>query len=150
MAHPQYCVLDIIAGGAAVAATVVASVTPGHTDMSAVLGAVLASAITVLEARKSDRTLGNTVSVFIASATVGSIAPGAVLGTAWPDLASRFTWQAWAGLGFFCGLLAWSLVLAVLVVANRRIKPALDRFADRFAPDEPPSSAPPGEHPEGR
>ncbi len=114
-----YFALDAALAIASAAVTIAASQSPDRSDMVAVLGAMLATVIATLEARKKDRTLGNTITVLVGSAFVGSVAPGAVLFTWYADVATRLTWHVWAGLGFFSGLVGWGSMQAVVNVATR-------------------------------
>lgn len=72
-----------------------------------------ATCITVIEARKKDRSLGHTISVFIGSSFVGTFTPGLVVFYWWPTKMHALPWQAWAAGGFFSGLCGWAAVLAV-------------------------------------
>lgn len=138
MSAPHYFAVDCIITLAAGVTAVVVNLTPGGNDMVAVLGAMLATVIAVLEARKKDRNLGNTVCVVIGSSFIGSIAPGALFFNAWPHLAERFTWHVWAALGFLVGLIGWSVVLAAIGVIQRRKDAALESLADKWLPGKKP------------
>lgn len=127
--------------GAGVVAVVV-NMTPNAADMVAVIGAMLATVIAVLDARKRDRTLGNTVSVVIGSAVVGSIAPGAVLWNIWPQFAATMSWHVWAAMGFVAGLAGWSAVLAATSVLRARQSGLLENVADRILGPKRESSNP--------
>ncbi len=129
---PHYLALDILLAAAGVVATIAAVQVPTSADMVAVLGAMLATVIAVLDARKKDRSLGNTVAVVIGSAFVGSVAPGACFYTAFPDLAAKFTWHMWATLGFVGGLTGWSAVLAAISIWRSRQDKVLNNLANRF------------------
>jgi hypothetical protein len=102
-------------------------------DMVAVLGAMLATVVAVLEARKKDRSMGHTVSVLIASAFVGSVLPGGVMWTWWPERVPALSWHVWAALGFIAGLLGWAFTAAVMALRSR-VPGAVNAAADKFYP----------------
>lgn len=130
-----YFALDAIIAIGTATVTIAAVQSPDRTDMVSVLGAMLATVIATLEARKKDRTLTNTVCVIIGSSFIGSIAPGAVLFNWYPELAGRLTWHAWAALGFVCGLVGWGTMQAAVHVFSKRRDKALDEAADRIFPE---------------
>jgi len=130
------CASEVVLAAAATV-TVAAIQTPDTTDMVAVLGALLATVIAVVEARKKDRTLGNTVCVVIGSSFTGGVVPGAVMIGFYPELAARLTWHGWAVLGFLCGLCGWSIVLAAIGILRSRQDKILKDAADRIlGPEE--------------
>jgi len=129
---PYFALDVIIALGAAT--VVIVAPDSDKSDMVAVLGSMLATVIATLEARKKDRSLANTVIVLIGSAFCGSIMPGAVLFNWYPDLAFRLTWHAWAGLGFFCGLVGWGTMQACVFAFNRLREKWIAREEERLAP----------------
>lgn len=114
-------------------AVVAVGQSPMNPDIVAVLGAMLAAVLAVLEARKKDRTLGHTVSVLIASAFVGSVLPGAIVWTWWPDRVAVMSWHVWAGMGFVVGLLGWAFVAAVMALKGR-VPGAVNLAAGKFLP----------------
>lgn len=120
--------LAVIASGVAV----IAGTTPISNDILSIVGAVLATFITVIDARKRDQSRANTISVIIGSSVVGSLAPGAIFYTCWPAVAARFTWHVWAGLGFIGGLVGWTIMLAVIAFIRHRKEAMLQALADRW------------------
>ncbi len=126
--------LDCIVAALASIVTIAASMTPSPPDMVAAIGAMLATVIAVLEARKKDRSLGNTVGVILGSAVTGSVTPGIVLWNFFPSIAERLTWHAWAGSGFIVGLCGWALVLAILGAIQRRKDILAEQIVDRYIP----------------
>jgi len=130
------CILAAITGVVAFAV----GNSPGAYDIVAVIGAMLATVIAVLDARKRDSTPANTVSVILGSSFVGSMLPGVLFLNVWPTLAARFTWHVWASLGFIAGLIGWSVVRAVGAVIERRKDSLLAGLEERWLPRraEPP------------
>ncbi len=114
-AHPFIDAIACIVGGSVT--VVVAVVQTVNPDIAAVLGAVLASVIAVIDARKKDKSTGHTVSVLIASGFLGGMLPGALLPLKWPDIV--LPWQAWSSIGFFTGLLGWAIVLGIFRLQGR-------------------------------
>jgi hypothetical protein len=104
-------------------------------DIVAVLGAILAAVIAVIEAREKNRTLTHTISVFIASSGVGSVLPGSIVWTFWPEKVTTLSWHVWAIAGGVSGLLGWSLTAAVLALRSR-VPGLVNRTADRLLPPE--------------
>ncbi len=150
MTSPQYFVLDCILAMCCGTVAVVPNMSPSANDMIAVLGAMLATVIAVLEARKKDRTLGNIISIVVGSSFVGSIAPGALFFNFWPNAAAGFTWHMWAALGFLCGLLGWTVVhvvFAIIRIVKRRQDGLIDGFVNRFDPAPPRRGEPPDDPP---
>lgn len=119
------------------AGLVITSSTPVSSDIYAVLGAMIASILALVEARKKDRTVGHTISVFVGSASVGSFLPGVLVYLAkekgWMDASTveGIIWQGWALMGILCGLNAWWLLHG----ANRY----LQKRAEKLFRDDPPA-----------
>jgi hypothetical protein len=116
--------------GAAVVTTM-----PSSADMVAVLGAMLASAIVVLNFQTkspNNRRLTQFLPVLLASVGIGSAGPGFVFYTFYPDLAERLTWHGWAisGLGF--GLFGWALVYWILNTVLKRVMRKFDGWLTQF------------------
>jgi len=124
------CILATITGIVAFAFATV----PGAFDVVAVIGAMLATVIAVLDARKRDCSPANTVSVILGSSFVGSMLPGVLFCNVWPELAARFTWHVWASLGFLAGLIGWTIVRAVSSFIERRKDSILASLEERYLP----------------
>lgn len=130
----------IASAGASLVAIVQSRFDP---DIVSVLGAMLASVLAVMEARKKDRALGQTASVFLASAGFGSVLPGSIMWTVWPDKVPMLSWHVWALMGIIAGLLGWSLAAWVISLRSRLIS-FLDRRTNRYLRDDaPPPPTPP-------
>ncbi len=121
--------------------------TPGPKDMYAVIGAMLATVIAILEARKQDRSFANTVCVFIGSSFIGGILPGVMFLNIWPERALTFTWHVWAFIGFGFGLIGWTLALACVRYAQKRKDAIVAELARKWLglgpPKDPPQAPPP-------
>ena len=143
MNSPSCILADVVLTFAAGTVAVIVGAAPSTTDIVAVLGAMLATVIAVLDARKRDSSITNTISVILGSAFVGSVAPGALFYNFWPDLAERFTWHVWSGLGFIFGLVGWSAVRTATAIWSARQSAVLSQVADRFIPEPPRPAAPP-------
>ncbi len=106
----------IMAQDAAVSVAALEIEAPAITDAYAVLGAILASTIALIEARYKGRDFAPAVSNFLACASIGSFAPtiayhiGLQLGTIGQDTSWVHTWQAWAAAGFVFGMNGWWLI----------------------------------------
>lgn len=136
--QPHYLVIDLIlASAAGVVAAVVRNI-PMANDIVAVIGAILATVIVILEARKKDRTLANTITLFIGSSLIGSITPGALFYNVWPERAESFTWHIWISLGFAAGLIGWLIVAGIWNFVIRRRDAFIAAAAKRWLPTEPP------------
>lgn len=133
--------LDALSGALATAMVSVVTVAQAkvNPDMVAVLGAMLAAVISVIDARKKDRTTGHTISVLIASAFAGSVIPGAAMWFFFPEKVTTLSWHAWAALGFVVGLLGWAFTIGVLAVRSR-IPWLVSNAADKLGvPPTPPT-----------
>ena len=128
------CILATITGLVAVAVGTSPGTQPVAYDIVAVIGAMLATVIAVLDARKRDSTPANTVIVILGSSCVGSMLPGVLFCNVWPELATRFTWHIWAALGFLAGLMGWTIVRAVCAVIERRKDSILSSLEERYLP----------------
>ena len=106
----------IMAQDAAVSVAALDIEAPSVQDAYAVLGAILASTIALIEARYKGRDFAPAVSNFLACASIGSFAPtiayhiGLQLGTIGQDTRWVHTWQAWAAAGFVLGMNGWWLI----------------------------------------
>jgi F0F1-type ATP synthase assembly protein I len=124
----------ILALGASAVVTVVQS--RFDPDIVAVLGAMLAAVIAVIEARKSDRSMPHTVAVLIASAFIGAVLPGAIIWSWWPDKVANMSWHLWAALGFVFGLLGWAVTAAIMALKSR-VPWAVNQAANKYLPPGP-------------
>lgn len=108
--------IPVLATALAIPATALVIEQPRVTDVYAVLGAILASLISLIEARYKGRDLGPALTNFLASASAGSFAPkiGYLLlvqiGTITDESAVVRAWEAWAFAGFVCGLNGWLVI----------------------------------------
>jgi hypothetical protein len=100
-------------------ATSIAAITidqPSPQDAYAIVGAILASTIALIEARYKGRDFAPAVSNFLACASIGSFAPAIAYHWAasadWIQSTTRWahTWQAWAAAGFVAGMNGWWLI----------------------------------------
>jgi hypothetical protein len=128
--EPLLCMLATI-GGAIVAVTQ----SRFDPDIVAVIGALFAAVISVIEARERNRTLTHTISVFIASAGVGSVLPGSIVWTWFPERIATLSWHVWAVMGGVTGLLGWSLTAAVLALRSR-VPGLVNTAADKYLPKQ--------------
>lgn len=104
-------------------------------DIVAVLGAILAAVVSVMEARKKDRSLGHTVSVFLCCSGFGSVLPGSVMWTFFADRIPAVSWHGWALMGGVCGLLGWAVALGVMALSPR-IPGIIGKGVDRVIPSD--------------
>lgn len=125
--HIAEVLCGLAATGSAVVAVIQSRFDP---DIVAVLGAMLAAVVAVIEARKKDRSTGHTISVLIASAFLGSVMPGTLINLWSPDLGARLTWHAWAVCGFIIGLLGWAGTVAIMALRSR-VPGIVNTAADR-------------------
>jgi uncharacterized membrane protein len=91
---------------------------PETPDVYAVLGAVCATAIVVLDSKYKTRK--QTISLILGCGSVGSIAPGLVVHFGVPHLYDSLIWQAWAGLGLVFGGFGYALISLIWLVVGRR------------------------------
>lgn len=100
-------------------ATSIAAITidqPSPQDAYAIVGAILASTIALIEARYKGRDFAPAVSNFLACASIGSFAPAIAYHWAssaeWIQSTTRWahTWQAWSAAGFVAGMNGWWLI----------------------------------------
>lgn len=102
-------------------------------SICAVLGAIIASVLTLIEARKKDRSMSHTISVFLGTASVGSFLPGLIVQLAvhrqWiaPDTATAFGWEAWAFGGLVLGMNAWWILHGINRWLQRRAETYFDK-----------------------
>jgi len=103
---------------------------PGVDDIYAVLGAVVASILAVMESLQKRRDYFHAVSTFLGSAVVGAFAPGPVYyllaHLKWipADAAMFGLWQTWAIAGFIFGLNGWYLIHKT----SDRLRDFVDKF----------------------
>jgi len=96
-------------------AMVLGVVGPTSADQYSVLGALAALAIVIVHVRKTDPSLGGTVSVVSGTLVGGVAGPGALV--AWAQMRNIIndttynfiTFHWWVLLGFFLGLTGWAL-----------------------------------------
>lgn len=133
------CTLHVLAAIMAVPAAgivIAASGAPG--DICAVLGALIASVLTLIEARKKDRSLGHTISVFLGAASMGSLLPGigasfaVMLGWLSEHTIERLTWHAWSFAGLIGGMNGWWF----LHLINSRLQLRAEKYFDRPPDDD--------------
>ena len=110
---------------------------PASGDIAAVLGALFASGIAVLEAYHRKRDLSEKIKAFIGAAGVGSFFPGVLVnlgvlfGWYQHSVVEAIWWQAWAFLGLICGMNAWWIVHKI----SSRAKSQLDKMDGRKPSD---------------
>jgi predicted membrane protein len=103
---------------------------PGVDDIYAVLGAVVASILAVMESLQKRRDYFHAVSMFLGSGFVGAFAPGPVYHLLshlkWipADAAMFGLWQTWAIAGFIFGLNGWYFIHKT----SDRLRDFIDRF----------------------
>lgn len=90
---------------------------PSVSDSYAMLGAILASLITLIEGRHRGRPLLPLLANFIGSAAAGSFFPAiaffVLVQWGWIEPAKHVwsrTWHAWAAAGFLCGMNGWWII----------------------------------------
>lgn len=90
---------------------------PTFNDSYAMLGAILASLITLIEGRHRGRPLLPLVANFLGSAAAGSFFPAIaflfLVQWGWIEPAKHAwsrTWHAWSAAGFVCGMNGWWLI----------------------------------------
>ena len=110
--------IPVLATALAVPATALVIEHPQAADAYAVLGAILASLISLIEARYKGRDLRPALTNFLASAAAGSFTPKigflclVQLGTMTHESVLVKAWEAWAAAGFICGLNGWLVIHA--------------------------------------
>lgn len=110
--------VPVLATALAIPATALVVEHPRAADVYAVLGAILASLISLIEARYKGRDLGPALTNFLASAAAGSFTPKigflclVQLGTMTHESVLVKAWEAWAAAGFICGLNGWLVIHA--------------------------------------
>lgn len=103
---------------------------PAADDIYAVMGAVLAAILALMDAVQKRRDYFHAASTFLGSSVIGALAPGPVYHLLSyikliPADAVIFTlWQTWAIAGFFFGLNGWFLIHKT----NDRIREFIDKF----------------------
>lgn len=90
---------------------------PTFNDSYAMLGAILASLITLIEGRHRGRPLLPLVANFLGSAAAGSFFPAIaflfLVQWGWIEPAKHAwsrTWHAWSAAGFVCGMNGWWII----------------------------------------
>jgi hypothetical protein len=90
---------------------------PTFNDSYALLGAILASLITLIEGRHRGRPLLPLVANFLGSAAAGSFFPNIafllLVQWGWIEPAKHAwarTWHAWSAAGFVCGMNGWWII----------------------------------------
>lgn len=91
-----------------------AATTPNADDAWSIIGAMLAGGISVAHAMRSKRSTLDLACVVVAAAVCGSVIPGLVIYTKWPELVPQLSWHAWAGMGFVGGLAGWSFTRGMI------------------------------------
>lgn len=110
------CSLPVIAAAFSLPIAAVVVSHPEAPDIYAILGAIVAAIMALIEARLKDRSVSHTLGVFLGTVSVGAIMPGLLFQIArWKgwvaaDTLQYVTWHAWAGAGLICGLPAWGLL----------------------------------------
>lgn len=108
--------IPVLATALAIPATALVIEQPRVTDVYAVLGAILASLISLIEARYKGREFGPSLTNFLASAAAGSFAPKIAflclvqIEALTHDSVIVRAWEAWAAAGFICGLNGWFVI----------------------------------------
>ncbi len=112
------------------AVTIAAVRGPAADDIYAVMGAVIASILAVMEAIQKRRDYFHLVSTFLGSAAIGALVPGPAfhllshMGVIKAESTVFTLWQTWAVSGFLLGLNGWWLIHKL----NDRLKDFVDRF----------------------
>lgn len=120
------CSLPAIAALAALPVVGIVVSHPSSSDAYAVLGAIIASIVTLMDAQKNKRDLRHSVSVFLGSAFMGSILPGIFYQVAlwgqWitEDINRFLTWQVWASAGLISGLQGWAMLHVINGILRKR------------------------------
>lgn len=127
---------------AAAAIPLLATSSPTTADVYAVLGAILATFISLSEGHSRGRTFSHRMSVGLASAAVGAFTPGLLIFHFWPARSAVLTWHSWAALGFVFGLGGWALTHAVRRLFWERTGDVLSLLLDRLLGKSPPPSLP--------
>lgn len=104
----------VFASIASAVVALLASSTPGTEDAWAVVGAMMAGAISVIHAMRSQKSMWDLAAVLVAAAFCGAVAPGVIINIQFPHMAERMTWHAWAASGFISGLAGWSLTRGII------------------------------------
>jgi len=118
-------------------AGVVVMAAPASSDIAAVLGALFASGIAVLEAYHRKRDLSEKIKAFIGAAGVGSFFPGVLVnlgvlcGWYQQSVVEGIWWQAWAFMGLICGMNAWWIIHKI----SNRAKSHVEGLSDRKPSD---------------
>lgn len=143
------CSVPVIAAVAALPVIGVVVSHPSSSDAYTVLGAVLASIVALIEARKKDRELSHTISVFLGSAAMGSFLPGIfyqiALWRQWlTESTTHFlTWQVWAFAGLLCGLNGWAMLHVINGLLRKRAEALRRRIlGDSTDPENPTQKQP--------
>lgn len=127
----SFSILPVLLAAMSLPTLTVAAVRgPAADDIYAVMGAVLAAILALMDAVQKRRDHFHAASTFLGSSVIGALAPGPVyqllVHMAFiPKETSLFNlWQTWAIAGFFFGLNGWFLIHKT----NDRIRDFIDRF----------------------
>jgi hypothetical protein len=103
---------------------------PATDDIYAVIGAVIASILAVMDAMQKKRDHFQVASNFLGSAVIGAFAPGILFHTfsymkiIEPNAQVWMLWQTWAFCGFLMGMNGWFIINRL----NDRLRDFIDRF----------------------
>ena len=127
----SFSILPVLLAAMSLPTLTVAAVRgPAADDIYAVLGAVLAAILALMDAVQKRRDHFHAASTFLGSSVIGALAPGPVYQllvhmALIPKENTLFNlWQTWAIAGFFFGLNGWFLIHKT----NDRIRDFIDRF----------------------
>lgn len=122
--------LPVLATALSIPATALVIEHPDSTAVYAVLGAILASLITLIEARYNGRDLRPALTGFLASAAAGSFTPKPIflilLQWGWLTADSPLVraWEVWAAAGFMCGMNGWWIINRISAVIKNLLPKA--------------------------
>ena len=91
-----------------------AATTPNADDAWSVMGSMLAGGISVAHAMRSKKSMLDLACVLVAAFVCGSVIPGVIIYTQWPESVKDLSWHAWAGMGFVGGLAGWSFTRGLI------------------------------------
>ncbi len=104
---------------------------PSEVDAWASVGASMATMISVIHARKADKSLGHLISVAGSSWFCGITFPYTIIHLWAQDHLDTTPWQGWAILGFMVGLIAWGFVSGILALwpkVTRRVEKLFNKM----------------------
>lgn len=108
--------IPVLATALSIPATALVIEHPQSADAYAVLGAILASLISLIEARYNGRDLRPALTAFLASAAAGSFTPKPIflilMQWGWLTAESPLVraWEVWAAAGFIAGMNGWWII----------------------------------------